>query len=67
MWKNKPKCHYNYYIYRKGVCLCVNYKNVNNEITAQDCSIKEFCTKRVTLGIELFLKDFPLELELIRK
>ena len=31
----------------------MNYKNVNNEIIAQDCSHKEFRMNRVTLDIEL--------------
>ena len=35
------------------VCVCVNYKNVNSEIIARDCSREEFRANRVTLGIEL--------------
>ena len=39
--------------YTEKVCVCVNYKNVNNEIIARDCSHKELRTNGVTLGIEL--------------
>ena len=35
------------------MCVCMNYKNVNNEIIARDCSHKELRANRVILGIEL--------------
>ena len=36
----------------------MNYKNLNNEITAHDSSAKDFQANKVALGIELW-SSFP--------